>query len=64
LRPYFVQNKYVPHTNNSSPPPEDQQPPGGAPQFRNMRYMIIYLYNSSHSSTMMMIDTLCFSERP
>jgi len=32
LRPYFVQNKYVLHTNNTRPSPEDQQrPPEGAP---------------------------------
>jgi hypothetical protein len=36
LRPYFVQNKYVPHTNNSSP-----LPPGGAPQFHNLWYILI-----------------------
>jgi hypothetical protein len=34
LHPYFIQNKYVPHTNNLPPPPEDEQRPplgGSAP---------------------------------
>jgi hypothetical protein len=38
LRPYFVQNTYVPHTNSSYPSQDQQQPPkeGRAPQFEKL----------------------------
>jgi hypothetical protein len=36
LRPYFVQNKYVIHTNISRPPEDQERPPGGALQFESL----------------------------
>jgi hypothetical protein len=43
LRPYFVQNKYVPHTKSSRPPEDQQRPPGGGgPQFENIWFILYY----------------------
>jgi hypothetical protein len=38
LHPYFVQNKYVPHTNNSPLQRTDNAPGGRTPQFENLCY--------------------------
>jgi hypothetical protein len=38
LRSYFIQNKYIPHTNNSRDPSGSTAPSGDAPQFGNLCY--------------------------